>query len=645
MGQWTIEPSLGSHRVRDEVDKLKTELEDLEVLVREVVQNSLDAGTEQESGFVSVRFRTKRLVGDAKRQFLQALSIDDYAEHARLSMEFQRRNAARHSVRRNEVVIDEQDLKVLDPLNLSIPLDLLYIEDFGTTGLTGQEFDSEVGSRFCACCRDSEFSVKQFKQSGGSYGKGKNVLWRHSCSRIVLFHSTLSEPYEGESSRFIGVGKLPWHSLPDATRDQGRFSGRCDFGNSDGLSILGQGARTLGRQFGLDRQSDQTGTSICLVGFESISDCDWEEVPSRICRIAEDYYWPAIREGRIEITAMMDGGQEVEALPDNREALAPFVRAYESARREREGRVAAQPLDVPLRECGGRVQSNLTVGCEVLAEPMSNTEQTRADTDHVALIRGAGMVVNYVPVRPQRIGADRYAGVCLAGLADPSVADPFDIDASDPAAALEALLSFSEPEAHDRWDPNAFGGMNWRGAHTAVRNVKKLIRKIVTELVGGESDPEEGRSIPELSRRFRVGGGESTERRTLSIHKTSDPAVDADGNVRYRVRIDRLQEAEGSNGRLRVRLKAVQIDSVSSARPRTEALNVASVVVEGRPVAVESKRGSSYFEVDLADHEFPLAMEVVAQVAAQPTGEAAHCGLAVSCELVAAKAVDEEAGA
>ena len=191
--EWLVE-NTSSSRNRDPVSRLKTDMTELQVLVRETLQNSLDAWSRTQGEFVEVHYRLASLIEDQKKSFLEALDVTNYRKHMVHSRKYELRmrdNAGGN--RSNEPAISEQMLKQLDPHDPATPLKLLYIEDQGATGLTGVEFDSEADSRFCACCRDAEFSVKEHRQSGGSYGKGKNVLWRHARSRIVLFHSTLSE--------------------------------------------------------------------------------------------------------------------------------------------------------------------------------------------------------------------------------------------------------------------------------------------------------------------------------------------------------------------------------------------------------------------------------------------------------------------
>jgi hypothetical protein len=55
---------------------------------------------------------------------------------------------------------------------------VLVIEDRGTVGLTGDEDAGD--SHFRALCKDTLYRHKQSDGAGGSYGRGKSVLWGFS---------------------------------------------------------------------------------------------------------------------------------------------------------------------------------------------------------------------------------------------------------------------------------------------------------------------------------------------------------------------------------------------------------------------------------------------------------------------------------
>ena len=63
----------------------------------------------------------------------------------------------------------------------------MLIADHGTHGLTGGE-DEEEGN-FNLLCRHELITASDRRDSGGSFGIGKSVLWRFSMLSTVLFGS------------------------------------------------------------------------------------------------------------------------------------------------------------------------------------------------------------------------------------------------------------------------------------------------------------------------------------------------------------------------------------------------------------------------------------------------------------------------
>jgi hypothetical protein len=608
---------------------------ELQVLVRETLQNSLDAWSRTQREFVEVHYRLASLIEDQKKSFLEALDITDYRKHMVRSRKYELRmrdNAGGN--RSNDPAISEQMLKQLDPHDPATPLKLLYIEDQGATGLTGVEFDSEADSRFCACCRDAEFSVKEHRQSGGSHGKGKNVLWRHARSRIVLFHSTLSEPFNDQASRFFGVGKLPWHAIDREDRSTW-YNGRCDFGRLQPEktyceSILGDDGETIARRLGLGREGRTTGTTICLVGFDPLDEEETDQPTAQlIARIVEDYYWPAILEGRVAVKVTDDmTGETFEAEPSRREELQPYVTAYLAAKKPGDDNSQSRTVPIKPRDGSDRVSSRFSIGCTRLERPGIGTPRS----DCAALIRGFGMVVNYKPIRPQRISAGNYAAVCLAGHVDPSA--PLNPAANDPAAVLESLLATSEPEAHDRWDPKAFQGSDWHGAATALRKFNDQLKEAITELVCGDQQPHEGASMPELSKRFRLSGGPNTRPRSLSLQTHQNPEIRPDGTIAFRVKVNLLDNVSGTPESVRLRLDAYLLDTLSGRRRTQEKIPIESIHVGTSKLAFNESRNSANTTLDLAAHPLPATLSVIARVRDNGNFGRMHYGLKISGELV-----------
>ncbi|MFM8385832.1 MAG: hypothetical protein ACKOCB_03275 [Planctomycetia bacterium] len=646
---WTLHKAGTANRTRDETKELKTDLPALHVLVRETVQNSLDAwARELGAKRVTVRFRLRTLSGQDKRSFLEALQGEDYRKRARQSMLYEQRIAREAGGNRpNPPVIKDANLAALDPAKLATPLRLLLIEDYGATGLTGSELDNAVSSRFSACCRDAEFSVKQHYEAGGSYGKGKNVLWLHAGSRLVLFFSHLSEPFKGHAERFFGVGKLPWHADTDEVSE--RYTGRCDLGTEDeGYSVLGSPARTLAKKLGLGRDAaGGTGTSICLVDFDARFGDEGGNAAGEIARALELYYWPAIRAGRLECFVHdEDNDRTYEMFEDPRPELQPYIEAYDLAVSRDAERSRQTLVQVPARQdVAPQCEAPVVLACAPVAQ---SDVRSQPPTDAVALIRGFGMVVNYKPVRPARLNAVPYAGVVLAGAAVPQGNAPRRGGERTPAQMLESLLAYAEPEAHDMWTPKLLRGSGWRGAGPALDRLLAWISEQVTELAGGGKAPRDGKALAELSKRFRLGGTSTgSSARTMSITQAAEPEVLRDTRIRFKVRIQPLEPTKPPPLAIEVGIAATLLDAVSGRRARAEEVRVATVRAGADELARQGDRDATakawHGHVSMQGRGFPLELEVTTVPLGEAHAERAHYGLDVRVNPTSTKPARPEA--
>lgn len=566
MAEWYIEPA-GTSRRGESATKLKSELDDFEVLIREVVQNSLDAGLSDDEP-VHVHFRFQELRDESKAEFLAALNGEKYRAEMELAYKYEKyRQDEQRTSRARPLQIDENALRVFDPQD-ETPLRILTISDYHTTGLTGEEFDYGEASRFCACCRDTAFSVKGTKRSGGSYGRGKNALWRHASTGLVLFSSELSEPHQEETSRFIGSGRLPWHADWETRDRESRKNGVCYFGSdTNGKSILGHKAQELSRRLLLKREQQQFGTSIGIVGFnpkgvlaekferENFSHTELMDV---IQSAVGTWYWPAILENKLRVFVHYPNiDVPVEVNVNTRDDLEPYMLAWMVCEEDKKLRkvlsikVPKGPLDEE-----PEVTSEFRVGVERLDEEISAEDPPLRSpgSERVALVRGFGMVVNYRPVTPKRISRTPYVGVCRAGLAIPDA----DRSQNSPAERLEVLLSSSEPPAHDRWRPEEIDTNTWYGAQSRVRDVLRQIQVAVNQLAGDLPQQKEEDGLPELSKRFRFpADGPVVRENKISISSHKSPQLIDSQTLEFAMRFDFLNDEKNlsrESGKLIVQL-------------------------------------------------------------------------------------------
>ena len=170
----------------------------IDTLVREVVQNSLDAGRAGDEPVI-VTFRLIELTGKHLDRFLSGLDWSSVEDNLRAIPEGRGGRGIRRAI--EQMTTDGR-------------LRILVIEDHGTCGLEGEEQrrNDEERNSFCALVRDDLYSDKPGTDSGGSFGLGKSVLWAYSGLKTALFASIPLNPPDGRSGiRVIGRTSLPYH--------------------------------------------------------------------------------------------------------------------------------------------------------------------------------------------------------------------------------------------------------------------------------------------------------------------------------------------------------------------------------------------------------------------------------------------------
>jgi len=148
----------------------------IEVLVREALQNALDAALPASTEVV-VKFRIIELRSRDLNQYFNVMKWSDLRQHLETST---------HNRQKLGSLIRDG----LDYLQESQELLLLVIEDSGTTGLLGPETGD---GKFAALTRNNLDSNKEGARTmGGAFGQGKGFLWRAWRLATVMFCSNLS---------------------------------------------------------------------------------------------------------------------------------------------------------------------------------------------------------------------------------------------------------------------------------------------------------------------------------------------------------------------------------------------------------------------------------------------------------------------
>lgn len=513
----------------------RSDLSDLEIFVREVLQNSLDNRDPVQS--VRVDFRLKYLTGDRKEQFLHTIRFPEIAGRIKAIREYDK-GPSRH--------VDFQDPAAA--LDKTYVLKLLYIEDFGTRGLIGPEHSFEIARFpkphcFIGLCRNVGDSQKAGSTAGGIYGLGKTVLWKHTPWKMVFFHSRMQTPYTFLHShserwtRFFGHVRLTGHHMGDVA-----FTGDGYWGTRKGQvtwSLMDEDAERCARDFGMTfREKAEAGTSILIVDFQ---DPDAEETPTeaetlqRIREAAENYYWPALTEGLLTVRTRVDGPgesqwqtREVIDIPQ----LAPFLKTYIAARSgmDRAGIFRQEiPVHIPKGPNAGQEKgkSSVLLATSVVDEIPPGAGRYRNRT---ALIRGSGMVVGYKNFARSTPGGNDFFSIVLGGRSCPEEA--VEIETRD---RCEQFLAYSEPVTHDDWTLNSENLKKWYGSKAELRRLLDEIKKAIAEVTIEIPEPE-GKVASLLSTFFPLAAGTENESyRDMHVEFLQEPTVApvSEGRLKY----------------------------------------------------------------------------------------------------------------
>lgn len=401
-----------------------------DVFVREVLQNSVDAGTDIEP--VRVIFRESRIEGDYLARFRETLDLGTASPLAN-------REGLLSGLSADALFTD--------------PLSVLYVEDFETVGLGGTDgtmaqSNEDNYRRLCL-----ELGVTgEGDVRGGTFGYGKAAYWAVSELWTVVFYSRFepSARTRNASSRLVAISWFNEHAYrPEGEPDELRFTGRCWFGRvSDRedycLPFVDDEADALAKSLGFSpRQEGDHGTSAMILGHMTESE--------KIAEAVERNWWPRILEGRLDVMLPDGTAPSPRANPE----LRPFIRCWDLIT----GGVEEE-------------ENDLVTDLTYRSHPLGKVALTAVDEgpeegrySRIALVRGPGMVVT------------EYKGPSSA------ISQPYTVGVFRADPGMEAALAASEPPAHDRWD---FG--TTRADRDLTEADRRRIRSTLQKIRGAVND-------------------------------------------------------------------------------------------------------------------------------------------------------------
>ncbi len=540
--KWVSTPSLGQGRASGgsaaaelfEGGSAQRRRPLLETLVREVCQNTCDRRVGNAKA--SLYFDLLLVSGDERERMLQAFDWEGLRGHVAAVKGM---GGAALTLRAGMEAMEASTLVCL------------RISDSHTEGLTGDDWDEEGNfRRLCV----QNFSTGDDVGRGGSFGLGKAVSWMHSRLLTVLFSSRVSG-MEDKGLRVFGRSEIPSHETDEGSWLDGAYLGHP--GMRDGIPVAEstwQGSDQASALF-LDRAGiNATGTTLLIPCFhepdrEEASDLgirDPEELCHDLTQAASKWFWPAISWGRLDVQARVfrsgSGAASHVCRAEIDGLWAPFLAAARTT-----------PSTVPALAPGDSAAIDLSgfpiprrirpaerpdllhdageTAIRLSVTRVSSSEACLPCRSTIALIRGAGMVVDYVDGNRLADGGT-YCAVALVGsaLLHAPTSEAADKQVLLPAD-VEEYFRAAEPVTHDDWLPTTRRlreSYDWRGSAGRLRSLRSELRQLVIQklLIADEEAPDRGPEL--LMRMLNLGKG-----------RVSGPAIERGEKPRLEIHLDR----------------------------------------------------------------------------------------------------------
>ena len=495
-------------------DVIKQNLREIDVIVRESIQNAKDRLIKKNNSTLNVTFNIYDLSGKNKEDYLEAINWkSNLSQHIKAST--------------NESSIESKHLLngMKDINNPRKKLRVFVIEDYGCDGLTGDEYDKR-GNFFNLT--KANYLTSSDSQRGGSYGVGKTTLMKISSIRTLFFSSipadNVKRKLDKDYQRVFGRIIIPSHEIGNDEYDSTGFFGTLSEDSKRAESFQNN---KLAKKLFISRPNNETGASIAIIGFAEKTRRSLNDLTQLINDAAQRFYWPTINNLLPEKIRLIikvntwENTKKTNSLTIDKvtdECILPFIKAVgnnnnkEKISTEESTTLSTIPFKVPKRLSETEdipkhdaFKTDLDICLYRGKEKLNNIcEESK---NKIALIRGFGQVVEYY--KPKKIPYNAklpYFGVLCVGSSK--------IKSYENKSQRDTYLKYEEDffrnletQLHDKWTLKSSNfDINYKKPSTDI--VKEMFNDIsqkVFELCGGFDSSKSNNVSDELSELLSLG--------------------------------------------------------------------------------------------------------------------------------------------
>ena len=445
-----------------------------EIFARELIQNFVDAArdvpeADRRENTPRLSFHFVELSGKSAKKLAADLGLQGHSDRYK-SMP----KSERDSLRLGESSLLEGDFSTIRAL---------VVVEKATSGMYGPwTISSELN--VVRKMRSALLSVVGDRRLNGlgAYGEGKRAVIAASRPRIVLTYTCFDEREDtpGVSRRFLGT--TYWRPFSDGTEAAtglamlGRQTDSSDRGiNGRPIPLENQDADAFIKDLEIPFFEVRNPKAVSQRGTTQVF-LDPTVLPAELSRAIARNWWPLIEIGAAHFEVFDYDGSQIEVVPEDDDALAPFIQTFRTLRGENPPRSLATYREDISTISSSAIASNMEIGKLALAASIGDGGWSWKDRDTnrsiVALVRD-GMIIEYEPFPRQRSAQP------------PFIRGVFFVDSSSNKEAADAIR-LSEPPLHNFWREDPANGRQtamlatsvYQGIQDQVRRFKHQFQEV-----------------------------------------------------------------------------------------------------------------------------------------------------------------------